>query len=379
MKKRVSFILTLALFAGVAFSAIPTACAQESSAKAGSQPAKSGQEKSSKEQSTSEKSKEEPGISDVQVNFPQVGGPVELRVPRGTHITLKMADSSVVVYQAIAGQAKISVLFDPDYTPRSISVDLKGVTLEDALKIVAFESRTFWRPVTSDSIFVAADNQGKRREFEPQFIRTFYFPNVGSPTDLQDVVNGIRTIIEVQRIQQMPAYQTIVVRATPEQMALTEKLVEDLNQAKQKTGGLYRLEFKITENSEGKATSAKTYTMLVEPREKAKLRIGQKVPILTKETERTYTDVGKNIDCVVRSESEHSVSIGMAVEFSDIPTDEHGTPQSSVGDPVIQRVSVETEVTLELGTPTIIGNFQDPGSKRSFQLEATATRAKGKE
>src|SRR5215472_909218 len=113
-----------------------------------------------------------------QMNFPQTEGPVELRPARGTRITLKMADSSRAVYEAIGRQAKISVLFDPDYTPRAISVDLNGVSLQDALKIVAFESRTFWRPVTSDSIFVAADTQAKRREFEQQLVKSFYFPNV---------------------------------------------------------------------------------------------------------------------------------------------------------------------------------------------------------
>jgi hypothetical protein len=380
MKKRVSFVLSLALFVGMLGSATTTACAQESGAKTASQStsAKNTQEKGTKEQSATDKSKEEMPLSESSANFPQVGGPVELRAPRGTRITLKLADSSVVVYQAIASQAKISVLFDPDYVPRNISVDLKGVPLEDALKIVAFQSRTFWRPVTSDSIFVTQDTQAKRHEFGQQIVKSYYLPNIATPTDMQDVVNAIRTILEVQRIQQMPAYQTITVRASPDQMAIVDKLVEDLNQAKQKTGGRYRLEFKITEGSEDKKT-ARIYAMVIDPRESGKLRIGQKVPILIKDGERTYTDVGKNIDCNVLSENEHSVNVRLAVEFSDILTDEHGTQQSAHGDPVIQRVSLESHVTLELGTPTIVGNFQDPVTRRSFQIEVTANRAKSKE
>lgn len=375
MNKRLSVILSLALLAGMVFSATTGAGAQESGAKAGSQPAKSAQEKATKEQSTSEKSKEET-VAEIAVNFPQVGGPVELRAPRGTRITLKTEDVSTAVYQAIGSQAKISVLFDPDYVARKISVDLKGATLEDALKIVAFQSRTFWRPVTSESIFVSPDSQAKRREFEQQIVKSYYLPNVATVTDMQDVVNAIRTILEVQRIQQMPAYQTITVRATPDQMALVDKIVDDLNHAKQKIGGQYRLEFKITEGNEDKK-NARTYAVVVERGEVGKLRLGQKVPILIKEGERTYTDVGKSIDCGVRSETEHSVTLKLAVEFSDIPTDE--TARSAHGDPVIQRVSVETYVTVELGTPTVVGTFQDPVSKHSFQIEATATRAKSKE
>lgn len=375
MNKRVSLILSLTLFAGLVLASATAAYAQESGGRVGSQPAKSTQEKSTKDQSTSEKSKDET-VSEISVNFPQVGGPVELRAPRGTRITLKMEDTSTAVYNAIGSQAKIAVLFDPDYVPRKVGVDLKGVTLEDALKIVAFQSRTFWRPVTSDSIFVSQDTQARRREFEQQIVKSYYLPNVATVTDMQDVVNAIRTIIEVQRIQQLPAYQTITVRATPDQMALVDKIVDDLNHAKQRIGGQYRLEFKITDGSEDKK-NARIYAMVVERGEVGKLRLGQKVPILVKDGERTYTDVGKSIDCGVRSETEHSVTLKLAVEFSDIPTDQ--TAQSAHGDPVIQRVSVETYVTIELGTPTVVGTFQDPVNKRSFQIEATASRAKSRE
>ena len=376
MNNRMSFALTLTFLACTLFSAIPKAWAQESGSQ--STPAKNAQEKSSKEQNTSEKGKTEQAISDSQMNFPQAGGAVELRAPRGIRITLKVSDSSVVVYQAIGTQAKISVLFDPDYMARNISVELKGVPLEDALKIVAFESRTFWRPVTSDSIFVTQDTQAKRHEFEQQVVKTYYLPNIASPSDMQDFVNAIRTIIEVQRIQQVPSAQSITVRATPNQVALVDRLVDDLKLAKEKTGGQYRFEFRVAEGTEDqKATAARTYAMLIDPREGGKLRIGQKVPVLTKDGERTYIDVGKNIDCAVRSESEHSVTVRLALEFSDIPTD--GSATSAHGDPVIQRVSVETYVTLELGRPTVVGTFQDPVSKKSFQIEATANRAKGKE
>jgi hypothetical protein len=40
---------------------------------------------------------------------------------------------------------------------------------------------------------------------------------------------------------------------------------------------------------------------------------------------------------------------------------------------------METNVMLELGTPAIVANFQDPVSKHNFQIEATATRTKSKE
>ncbi len=160
------------------------------------------------------------------------GGPVELAPISNTPITVKMTSDSKVVYQTIGQLAGINVLFDPDYTSRTIKVELNGVTLEQALEITALESKTFWRPVTPNTIFVAADTPAKRKELEQSVLKTFYLQNLSQPTELQDVVNAIRAVLDVQRVQQLLSQNALVVRGTPDQIALAEKLVEDLDKAR---------------------------------------------------------------------------------------------------------------------------------------------------
>ena len=143
-----------------------------------------------------------------------------------------MTDKSDTVYRTIGQLAGINVLLDPDYTPRPIKVELNGVTLEEALEITALESKTFWRPVTTNTIFVAADNPAKRKELEQSVLKTFYLTNLSQPTELQDVVNAIRAVLDVQRVQQLLSQNALVVRGTPDQIALAQKLVEDLDKAR---------------------------------------------------------------------------------------------------------------------------------------------------
>jgi len=159
-------------------------------------------------------------------------GPVELGPISNIPITVKLTDKSDTVYRTIGQLAGINVLFDPDYTPKPIKVELNGVTLEDALEITALESKTFWRPVTLNTIFVAADNPAKRKELEQSVLKTFYLTNLSAPTELQDVVNAIRAVLDVQRVQQLLSQNALVVRGTPDQIALAEKLVEDLDKAR---------------------------------------------------------------------------------------------------------------------------------------------------
>ena len=170
--------------------------------------------------------------SALRKRMEEAGGPVELAPIANTPITLKLSADSKTIYETIGKLAGINVLFDPDYTSRNIRVELNGVTLQEALEITALESKTFWRPVTPNTIFVAADTPAKRKELEQSVIRTFYLTNLSQPNELQDLVNIMRTLLDTQRLQQFPSQQAIVVRGTPDQIALAEKLIDDLDKSR---------------------------------------------------------------------------------------------------------------------------------------------------
>ena len=162
----------------------------------------------------------------------QARGPVELAPIASIPITLRLTEDTKVIYQTIGKLAGVNVLFDPDYVSRRIPIELNGVTLEEALEILALQSKTFWRPVTPNTIFVAADTTAKRKELEQNIVRTFYVSNLSQPSEYQDVVNTMRTILEMSRITQLPSQGAIVVRGTPDQVALAEKLIDDIDRAK---------------------------------------------------------------------------------------------------------------------------------------------------
>src|SRR6202041_3663398 len=169
--------------------------------------------------------------SGLERKIKEAQGPIELAPISIVPITVKLTEDSKVIYQTVGQLAGINVLFDPDYTSRRIKVELNGVTLEEALEITALESKTFWRPVTQNTIFVAQDSVAKRKELEQSVLKTFYLSNLSQASELQDVVNAIRSVLDVQRVQQLLSQNAVVVRGTPDQIALAQKLVEDLDKA----------------------------------------------------------------------------------------------------------------------------------------------------
>jgi general secretion pathway protein D len=159
-------------------------------------------------------------------------GPAELKPIENKPITLRMTEDSKKVYTTLGALAGINVLFDPDYVSRRITVDLNNVTLMQALEIVALESKTFWRAVTSNTIFVAADTKAKRTELEQNVVKTFYLSNAYTTTDIQDAVNTLRTVAEITRVVPLTAQSALVVRGTPDQVALAEKILNDIDKAR---------------------------------------------------------------------------------------------------------------------------------------------------
>jgi len=168
----------------------------------------------------------------LEKKLQEASGPVELMPLPNIPMSMKQTEDAKIIYETIGKLAGINVLFDPDYQSRRIRLDLNSVSYEEALQIVALESRTFWRPVTPNTIFVAADNPAKRKDLEQSVVKTFYLSNLSQPTEVQDVVNALRQILEISRIQPLPSEGAIVVRGTPDQVALAEKLVGDLDKSK---------------------------------------------------------------------------------------------------------------------------------------------------
>ncbi|HTU32444.1 MAG TPA: hypothetical protein VMF66_01425 [Candidatus Acidoferrum sp.] len=158
--------------------------------------------------------------------------PPQLKPLPGFTVNLTMTNNSAVVFETVAKLAGLSVIFDPDFHPQRIAVSLPNVTLEQALEAVAMASKSFWQPLTPSVIFVAPDNPQNRREYENEVVRTFYLNNTLQPQDLTEIVTGLRSMLGIQKIVQMNSENAIVMRATPDEVAASEKIIDSIDRAR---------------------------------------------------------------------------------------------------------------------------------------------------
>ncbi len=161
-----------------------------------------------------------------------IGSPAQLTPMTNDPLLLHMSEDSKVVYQAIGKAAGINVLFDPDYISKRIQVDLNNVSLLDALRIVGTLSGTFWHPITQNTIFVAQNSRSKRAELDEQAVQTFYLANAWQQNDLNDVQTALRNVMPNAKVYGVASQNAIVMRATPDELLLAQKLVNDLDKAR---------------------------------------------------------------------------------------------------------------------------------------------------
>jgi general secretion pathway protein D len=161
-----------------------------------------------------------------------MSGPPRIQPLSRAPITMKATNDSKAVFDAIGKLAGLTVIFDPDFTSRRISIELGNVTLEQALNIAALESKAFWRPVTSNIIFVVPDQPQKRKDYEEEIVKTFYLRNTVLPQELTEIVTSIRQLLDLRRVQQINAQNAIVIRDTPDRILLAGKIIDDIDRAK---------------------------------------------------------------------------------------------------------------------------------------------------
>jgi general secretion pathway protein D len=182
---------------------------------------------------TAPKPNQETSISKSKAEeLSEVGSPVQLKPISNEPLTLHMTEDSKVVYQTVGKAAGINVLFDPEYTSKRIQVDIANVSLLDALRIVGVSSGTFWHPVTANTIFVAMNTRAKRQELEEEAVQTFYLANTAQQNDLNDIQTALRNLLVNAKLYGVPSQSAIVMRATPDELLLAQKLINDLDKSR---------------------------------------------------------------------------------------------------------------------------------------------------
>ena len=158
--------------------------------------------------------------------------PPGLDLPDGaklpTSLVFGSGATARAVFSAVAKFANLNLVFDPSFRDGPLSVDLRNVTLEDALASITASTHTFYRVTAPRTITVIPDTPAKRREYEESVVRTFYLSNA----DIKEVIDLLRVVIDIRQISPITATNAISIKDSPERIAAAARLINAIDKAR---------------------------------------------------------------------------------------------------------------------------------------------------
>ena len=127
----------------------------------------------------------------------------------------------------IGSASGINVTYDQQYTDKSYSVNLDGVTVEEALNQVLSANGYYYKVTSPRTILVIPDQPAKHQQYDELVVKVFFISHADA-TELTQLVSGII------RIPQMPIQpmivanktaNTITVRATGPVVDIVERII----------------------------------------------------------------------------------------------------------------------------------------------------------
>ena len=141
----------------------------------------------------------------------------------------------------------------------------------------------------------------------------------------------------------------------------------------------YRLDFTFREMQDNKTVNSRAYTMLLADNGVLSiLKSGARIPVPLGEGKLQYLDVGVNLKCRVRAETEIPLLVA-TIEFSSPALPEQGVPTTALlprEQPVLRQANADVYAPIVLGKPLVIATMDDPSLPRRFEIEVTPTRLK---
>jgi type II secretory pathway component GspD/PulD (secretin) len=132
------------------------------------------------------------------------------------------------ILNSMGMSAGINVTYERDYADRAYSIQLRGVTFEQALNQILAANQLFYKIINERTIMVIPDNAQKRALYEEQVIRTFFVSNADA-TELAQILNGVIRIPALAVAPQIVANKTnntITVRASANIVQIIERIIE---------------------------------------------------------------------------------------------------------------------------------------------------------
>lgn len=342
-----------------------------------------------------------------------------LDIKSGKPITLEFKDASVKrIFEGLSKLSGINFVFDADVKDVKSGISLHDATFRQALDLLLSTSGLSKKVVSENTIIVYPSTPQKEKQYQELMIKVFYLTDM----EAKHAVNLLRTMLKAGDIYVHEDLNAIVIRAKPDVIDLAQKILDatdrsdsevvlavdilEINRNKAQnlginldpakaslsvpqgginpitgvafTAGILLGDLANLTSKDLLATLPSAILnmkmedldadILANPRirvknkEKAKIHIGERVPIITSTVNQgvttenvQYQDVGLKLNVEPRIKPNDEIDLKISLEVSSL-----GTKTTTTSGSVVYQIgtrNAETFLTLNDGETQIIGGL----------------------
>ena len=336
----------------------------------------------------------------------------ELDVSSEKPITLKFKDTDIHdVFNILSRLSGINFIFDEDIRPQKVTVFLENATFAQALELLLKMNDLDKKILNSKTIILYPNTRDKEKQYQDQVVQIFYLSNI----DAKKAVNLLRTMLQLRKIYVHEELNALVIRDDPDVIRLAQQILEAADRPDSEV--IFDLELVEVNHSDtlnigprlssygvsgafvppGSTTLDSVpiealsrmnflYTLpsasynfqkqligseilanpkiRVKNREKAKVHIGSREPVITTTTSTTgdltssnvqYIDVGVKLDIQPTISLDNTVVAKVNLEVSNKTKEIQITGGGTALE--ISTTNAQTTLTLKDGQQTVIGGL----------------------
>jgi general secretion pathway protein D len=373
---------------------------------------------------------EDPGFAPavaVQTKINTARGPISitprLKSRENRPVTLQFRDANTkMVFEVLSRQTGINFVFDKDVkSDGKTTIFVQQVPVEQAIDLVIGQNQLARQVLSDNMVLIYPNTTAKQKEYQDEIVKTFYLTN----TDPKKAQELLKTVLNAKTMFVDDKASMLVMRDTPEAVRMAEKLMASLDLADaevmmevevleitrsnlQQLGIEYPTSTTVATPSTlnldsitklgkanisitpfsltvdylkqvGRANTLASPRIRARNREKAKILIGQREPVITNSVTPTasgapvvtgsvqYLDVGLTLEVEPTVHLDSEVSIKLNLEVSSIlkqVTTASGTVAYEIG-----TRNAQTLLTLRDGeTQILAGLIQDSDTRSSAHI-----------
>lgn len=328
--------------------------------------------------------------------------------PLNKPVTLEFRDATLKsVFEVLSRNAGVNFVFDKDVKgDAKVTVFVRNTPMDEVIRLILTTNQLEKQQLNNISYIIYPNTAAKQKEYQELAVRTFYLANA----EAKQIQNMLKTVLKIKDVHVDEKLNVVVARDTPNALKLAEKLVQGLDVAEPEV----MLELEVLEvnrsrldelgirwpstvsfgsaaaatgsalnlNTSGLRTFAANpflvadikgtidqNNLLANPRirvrnrEKAKVHIGDKLPVFTTTSTAnvgvsasvTYLDVGLKLEVEPQIYLEDDVAIKVQLEVSSVVKEVQG-PEKSLAYQVGTR-STNTTLRLKNGETQILAGL----------------------